>query len=69
MGLRLVLLALPFDFAGPDSSSYWDMASSLASGQGLIDPQATTARPPGYPVFLAACFLVAGGPSAVAARG
>ncbi|MCA8921116.1 MAG: glycosyltransferase family 39 protein [Planctomycetes bacterium] len=68
LGLRLVLLALPFDFAGPDSSSYWDMASSLASGQGLIDPQATTARPPGYPVFLAACFLVAGGPSAVAAR-
>ena len=66
--LRLLLLLLPFDFAGPDSSNYWDMASGLVSGEGLVDPQASTARPPGYPVFLASCFLLAGGPSALAAR-
>ncbi|MEZ6185579.1 MAG: glycosyltransferase family 39 protein [Planctomycetota bacterium] len=68
LALRLAPLALPFDFAGPDSSSYWDMASGLASGEGLVDPQAATARPPGYPVFMAACFVVAGGPSALAVR-
>lgn len=63
--IRVLPLALPFEFSGPDTASYLDPAIRLAAGQGLTLPDGSPAigRPPGYAAFLAALFLLAGGPA------
>jgi 4-amino-4-deoxy-L-arabinose transferase-like glycosyltransferase len=68
--LRLVPLALPFEFRGPDSVGYLAPAASLVAGAGYADEhgEPTAARPPGYPLFLAGIYAVAGGPTDVGAR-
>src|SRR5690606_21100010 len=60
----------PFAFDASDTPGYWEPAVSLASGRGYLDAAGlpTAERPPGYPVFLAGVFLVAGGPSALAVQ-
>lgn len=68
--VRLAVLAVPFDFSGPDSVTYLEPAAALARGEGYLDGagRPTAARPPGYPAFVAACFRLAGGESHVAVR-
>ena len=68
--LRLAPLLLPFEFSGPDTVTYALPAERLAAGEGLTDAQgrAAVSRPPGYPLFLAAIFALAGGPSWTAVR-
>jgi hypothetical protein len=68
--LRLVPLALPFDFSGPDSEGYLTPAASLAAGDGYLDQQGkpTAGRPPGYPVFVAATYIITRSTSATAVR-
>lgn len=69
-GLRAAAALIPFDFSGPDSRTYLEPAAGLASGAGYVDAagRATAARPPGYPLFIAAITIVAGGPSPLAVR-
>lgn len=69
--LRLAPLALPFEFSGPDTASYEVPAAHLAAGLGLTDEagRPAAARPPGYPVFLALIYALAGGPSWTLVRG
>lgn len=61
-GVRLLPLALPFDWSGPDSVGYLEPARSLAAQGAYLDAQGhpTAARPPGYPTFLAAILWVTG---------
>ncbi|RMG16228.1 MAG: hypothetical protein D6731_06705 [Planctomycetota bacterium] len=68
--LRIAPLALPFDFRGPDTPSYLEPAESLAAGQGFRarDGRPSAVRPPGYPAFAAAVYLVCGGPSDLGLR-
>lgn len=70
VAFRVALAFVPFDFSGPDSRTYLEPAAGLASGAGYVDPDGrpSTLRPPGYPVFVAACYALAGGPSALAVR-
>ncbi len=67
---RLAPLALPFAFDAGDTPSYWEPGVSLASGRGYLDAAGAPSaeRPPGYPAFLAAVFVVAGGPSVLAVQ-
>lgn len=68
--VRLGLAGVPFDFSGPDSATYLEPAASLAAGHGYANAagRPTAARPPGYPAFVALCYLAAGGPSDLAVR-
>lgn len=68
--LRLAVLVVPFDFSGPDSVTYLEPAAGLARGAGYVDAagRPSALRPPGYPAFVAACYVVAGGESRVAVR-
>lgn len=70
IAFRVALALVPFDFSGPDSRTYLEPAAGLAAGAGYVeaDGRPSTLRPPGYPVFVAACYTVAGGPSALAVR-
>lgn len=63
--IRLLPLALPFEFSGPDTASYEEPALQLAAGNGLthLDGKPAVGRPPGYPAFLAALFALGGGES------
>ena len=57
-------------FCGPDTVTYDGPARRLAAGEGLTDELGRPAvgRPPGYSTFLAAVYLLAGGPSWAAVR-
>ncbi|MBX3466005.1 MAG: hypothetical protein KF878_03775 [Planctomycetes bacterium] len=68
--LRLGFALAPVDTSAPDSVTYLEPAASLARGEGYLDGtgRPTAARPPGYPALVAACYLVAGGPSDLAVR-
>ena len=68
--LRMAPTWLPFEFAGPDTVSYWEPAARWASGLGFTeaDGSACVARPPGYAAFLALVFSAAGEASAFAVR-
>lgn len=68
--LRLAVLAVPFEFSGPDTVTYLEPAASLARFEGYVDSSGrpTAVRPPGYPAFVAACYLVAGDESRTAVR-
>ncbi|MGE0712523.1 MAG: glycosyltransferase family 39 protein [Planctomycetota bacterium] len=59
--VRLLPLALPFDFSGPDSASYLGPAHGLLEqGCYCMGGEPTALRPPGYPVFLAAVLGLSG---------
>ena len=47
-----------------DERLYWDLAGSIADGDGYIQAEGfpSTARPPGYPLVLAPCRLVSDNP-------
>ncbi len=66
--LRIVPLALPFEFSGPDSESYLTPAASLAAGEGYLDRdgEPTAGRPPGYPAFIATTYIITGSRSPTA---
>lgn len=70
VALRVALALVPFDFSGPDSRTYLEPAAGLASGAGYVETggRPSTLRPPGYPVFVAGCYVLAGGPSPLAVR-
>jgi 4-amino-4-deoxy-L-arabinose transferase-like glycosyltransferase len=70
VALRIAVALIPFDFSGPDSRTYLEPAASLARGEGYCDAQGrpTGVRPPGYPTFVAAIYIIAGRPSPLAVR-
>src|SRR4051812_27165000 len=65
-GLRLAvdeLLLRRLTVRLPDSMLYVAYAESLSAGKGFVVGTDAALRPPGYPLFLAACWRLAGGES------